>query len=251
MKSIEPKQDLVVVVTGGSRGLGLAIVNSFSRLGYTVFNLDVAKPEADSEHLIQCDVSQANEVEQAFAKIKAQHHRVDILVNNAGIQRYGTVTSTDEDLWDDVINTNLKSAFLCSKAAIPLMQSNKHGVIVNIASAQSFMSQENVAAYTTSKTALLGLTRSIAIDYAPHIRSIALCPSTVDTPMLHEAIRESSDPDAVLEACKAMHLTQSIAEPNDIAELVLFLCSEKAKFITGQSFRIDGGLGLKIDGSPV
>jgi NAD(P)-dependent dehydrogenase (short-subunit alcohol dehydrogenase family) len=174
---------------------------------------------------------------------------VDILVNNAGIQHYGTVTETSEQEWDRVLGINLKSAFLCSKAAIPSMMARGRGVIINVASVQAFLSQHRVAPYTTSKTALLGLTRSIAVDYAPQIRCVAVCPGTVDTPMLRDAVQLSPNPQEVLDECNQMHPVKRIATPDEVADLILFLASDKAGFITGQPIRIDGGLGLSIGGS--
>ncbi|HIA80068.1 MAG TPA: SDR family oxidoreductase, partial [Candidatus Marinimicrobia bacterium] len=171
------------------------------------------------------------------------------LVNNAGIQRYSTVTETSEEEWDLVMNVNLKSAFLCSKYAIPMMVNNKKGCVINVASVQSFISQKNVAPYTTSKTALLGLTRSIAVDYAPNIRSVAVCPGTVDTPMFRNSIQESPNPDEVLEECNEMHLVKRICSSEEVGELITYLASDKAGFITGQAIRIDGGLGITIAGS--
>lgn len=123
------------------------------------------------------------------------------------------------------------------------------GVIVNIASVQSFVSQGNVAAYTTAKTAILGLTRSIAVDYSPKIRCVAVCPGTIDTPMLREAIALSPDPEEVLQESIDMHLTKRIGTPDEVAGLIAFLCSEQAGFITGQAIRIDGGIGITIPGS--
>ena len=147
------------------------------------------------------------------------------------------------------MNVNLKSAFFCSKYAIPVMLKKGKGCIINVASVQSFISQQNVAPYTTSKTALLGLTRSIAVDYAPKIRCVAVCPGTVDTPMLRGAINLSPNPQEVLQECHDMHLTKRIGSSEEVAELISFLASEKADFITGQAFRIDGGLGISIAGS--
>jgi NAD(P)-dependent dehydrogenase (short-subunit alcohol dehydrogenase family) len=106
-----------------------------------------------------------------------------------------------------------------------------------------------VAAYTAAKSAILGLTRSIAIDYAPQIRCVAVCPGTIDTPMLRDAINLSPDPGEVMQECVDMHLAGRIGKPEEVAELVLFLSSEKASFITGQAIRIDGGLGVSIGGS--
>src|SRR5262249_17631559 len=163
------------------------------------------------------DVSKRADVEAAFVRIIEELDGVDVLVNNAGIQHYGTVSETSEEEWDRVLGINLKSAFLCSKCAIPLMQQRGKGVIVNLASVQAFVSQNKVAPYTTSKTALLGLTRSIAVDYAPHIRCVAVCPGTVDTPMLRDAIRQSPNPDEVFQECVDMHPVKRVATPEEVA----------------------------------
>ena len=129
------------------------------------------------------------------------------------------------------------------------MISHGSGVVINVASVQAFLSQQKVAAYTTAKSALLGLTRSIAVDYSPTIRCVAVCPGTIDTPMLRDAIALSPNPDAVMQECIDMHLLKRIGSPQEVAELILFLCSDKASFITGQAIRIDGGLGITIQGS--
>ena len=129
------------------------------------------------------------------------------------------------------------------------MIENKKGVVINISSVQAFVSQQNVSAYTTAKTAILGLTRSIAVDYAPMVRCVAVCPGTIDTPMLRDAINLSPDPASVMEECIDMHLTKRIGTAEEVAELVKYLCDDKSSFITGQSIRIDGGLGITIAGS--
>jgi NAD(P)-dependent dehydrogenase (short-subunit alcohol dehydrogenase family) len=147
------------------------------------------------------------------------------------------------------MNVNLKSIFLCCRHAIPYMREKENGVVINVASVQAFLSQPNVAAYTTAKSAILGLTRSIAIDYAPAIRCVAVCPGTIDTPMLRDSIALSPDPDEVMQECIDMHILKRIGKPEEVAELILFLCSDKAAFITGQAIRIDGGLGITIQGS--
>ena len=249
-------ENIKVVVTGGAKGIGGACVKSFTEEGAKVCILDIdqagqefADTLGDNTFFIHCDVSKENEVKTAFRKIEKRLGTVEILVNNAGIQRYSTVTETSEEEWDLVMNVNLKSAFLCSKYAIPMMVNNKKGCVINVASVQSFISQKNVAPYTTSKTALLGLTRSIAVDYAPNIRSIAVCPGTVDTPMFRNSIQESPNPDEVLEECNEMHLVKRICSSEEVGELITYLASDKAGFITGQAIRIDGGLGITIGGS--
>ncbi|MDE2771434.1 MAG: SDR family oxidoreductase [Bacteroidota bacterium] len=241
----------------GAKGIGGATVTRFLEEGASVTILDLDEKRArdrlvnfvDRSLFIHCDVSKADQVKGAFNQIDARFGAVDVLVNNAGIQRYSTVTDTSEEEWDLVMNVNLKSAFLCSKYAIPLMQKRGKGIVINVASVQSFITQRKVAPYTTSKTAVLGLTRSIAVDYAPDIRAVAVCPGTVDTPMLRWAANQSPDPEEVYREVREMHLTQRIAEPVEIAELILYLSSDKAAFITGQAIRIDGGLGLVVAGS--
>ena len=249
-------ENVKVVVTGGAKGIGGACVEAFMEGGAKVCILDIdqaGQEFADSlgndTFFIHCDVSKEDEVKTAFRKIEKKIGAVEVLVNNAGIQSYSTVTETTEEEWDLIMNVNLKSAFLCSKYAIPMMLKKKKGCVINVASVQSFISQKNVAPYTTSKTALLGLTRSIAVDYAPNIRSVAVCPGTVDTPMLRNSIQESPNPDEVLEECNEMHLVKRIGSSNEVAELITYLSSDKASFITGQTIRIDGGLGITIAGS--
>lgn len=242
-----------VIITGALKGIGFACANLFYEQGANVALLDITKDETGINNArwlyISCDVSNNDAVRQAIQIAYQKFGSIDFLINNAGIQRYGNVTDTTEDDWDLVMNVNLKSQYLCAKYAIPYMQQQKNGVVINVSSVQAFVSQQNVAAYTTAKTALLGLTRSIAVDYAPNIRCVTVCPGTIDTPMLRDAINLSPDPDAVMQECIDMHPVHRIGKPEEVAELIYFLCSDKASFITGQAFRIDGGLGITIAGS--
>lgn len=249
--------DKTAIVTGGAKGIGGATATRFLEEGANVVVLDLdaepalerLAPFGNRGRFISCDVSKSDQVTAAFDQISARYGAVDILVNNAGIQRYSTVTETSEEEWDFVMDVNLKSAFLCAKYAIPLMQQQGSGVVINVSSVQGFITQRNVAPYTTSKTAMLGLTRSIAVDYAPEIRSVAVCPGSVDTPMLRWSANQSPDPDAVFQEVRDMHLANRIADPMEVANLILYLASDEAAFITGQAVRIDGGLGLVIPGS--
>jgi NAD(P)-dependent dehydrogenase (short-subunit alcohol dehydrogenase family) len=241
----------VVVISGGSKGIGAAIASAFKKAGANVAVLDLVKGnEGENEpDFYLCDVTNETSIKESINRIQQKWNRIDILVNNVGIQRYGSVTETDSDLWDEVMNVNLKSMFLCSKAVLPNMQQLGAGVIINVSSVQAFHSQQRVAAYTTSKTAILGLTRSIAVDYAPAIRCMAVCPGTVDTPMLRDALALSHDPAAMLQECEQMHLSQRIALPDEVASLIIYLCDDKASFMTGQAIRIDGGLGIVLPGT--
>ncbi|MBG9377342.1 glucose 1-dehydrogenase [Panacibacter sp. DH6] len=241
------------IITGASKGIGLACAQLFFAEGANVVLLDLVPPSVDVHDkrwlFFACDVSKSEAVKAAVEKAHNTFGSIDYLVNNAGIQRYGTATTTTEEAWDEVMNVNLKSQFLCARHCIPFMQQSGNGVIINISSVQAFVSQHNVLAYTTAKTALLGLTRSIAVDYAPQVRCVAVCPGTIDTPMLREAINLSPDPAAVMQECVDMHPAARIGTPQEVAALVIFLCSDKAGFITGQAIRIDGGLGITIAGS--
>jgi NAD(P)-dependent dehydrogenase (short-subunit alcohol dehydrogenase family) len=241
------------VITGAAKGIGASCARLFHKAGAHVALLDIDEASSefsdDGYYYINCDVSKERQVKEAFDEIHKKFGNIDYLVNNAGIQRYGTVTETTAEEWDLVFNINLKSQFLCAKYAIPYMLSQGRGVIINIASVQAFQSQAKVAAYTSAKAAILGLTRSIAIDYAPKIRCVAVCPGTIDTPMLRDAIALSPDPAEVLKECNDMHLLKRIGSPDEVAELVTFLCDDKASFITGEAIRIDGGLGIEIGGS--
>jgi NAD(P)-dependent dehydrogenase (short-subunit alcohol dehydrogenase family) len=172
------------------------------------------------------------------------------LVVSAGIQRYGTAVSTDEAQWDEVMGVNLKGAWNAAKACIPHIQ-NQGGSIVNVASVQSLASQQNLLAYTASKHGLIGLTRSMAMDFAKDgIRANAVCPGTVDTPMLKWAASLDPNPQSVYDACNAMHPLGRIAQPREIGEVVAFLAHESSSFVTGAVWTVDGGLLTQIGGVP-
>ena len=175
---------------------------------------------------------------------------IDSLVVSAGIQRYGTAVSTDEAQWDEVMGVNLKGAWNAAKACIPYVQ-KQGGSIVNVSSVQALASQQNVLAYTASKHGLIGLTRSMAMDFAKDgIRANAVCPGTVDTPMLKWAASLDPNPQSVYDACNAMHPIGRIAQPREIGEVVAFLAHESSSFVTGAVWTVDGGLLTQIGGVP-
>ena len=250
-------QDRVAVVTGGGKGIGRGTVEVLVTAGAKVIVLDTdaesgqqtADALGDQVHFIACNVAEEQAVIDALRQGAERFGKISYLVNNAGVQRYAPVTETTEAMWDLIMDVNVKGSFFCAKHAIPYMQQEGKGVVVNVSSVQAMLTQGNVAAYTTSKTALLGLTRSIAVDYAPRIRCVAVCPGSVDTPLLRWGIQQSPDPEAVMQECIDMHLTDRIGTSTEIGEFISFLCSDKAGFMTGQAYRIDGGLGVMIPGS--
>jgi NAD(P)-dependent dehydrogenase (short-subunit alcohol dehydrogenase family) len=252
----------VVIVTGGGLGIGRASGEIFAHRGASVAILDWdesagLEAQADIENkggnaLFQkIDVSNAGNVQTAIENVQAAFGRVDSLIVSAGIQRYGTATTTDETQWDEVLNVNLRGAWNAAKSAIPFMKKSGGGTIVNVSSVQALASQQNVLAYTVSKHGLLGLTRSMAMDFAKeNIRVNAVCPGTVNTPMLKWAASLDPNPQSVYDACNAMHPLGRIAEPVEIAEVVAFLAHETSSFVTGAIWTVDGGLLTQIGGVP-
>jgi len=245
-----------IIVTGGAKGIGGATVEAFHQEGANVVILDTDEAGADladtlgeRAFFLKTDVSREEEVVIAMQEAVERFGGISVLVNNAAIQYFSSVTECSVEEWDKTFAVNLRGGFLCAKYAIPFMQKEDSGVVINVSSVQAFVTQSQVAAYASSKAAQIGLTRSIAIDYAPRIRSVAVCPGSVDTPLLRGLAAQSADPAAVIRECEDMHLVKRIASPSEIAGFIVYLASDKASFITGEAIRIDGGLGIQIQGS--
>jgi NAD(P)-dependent dehydrogenase (short-subunit alcohol dehydrogenase family) len=252
----------VVIVTGGAHGIGEAAVIAFAREGYRVALADLDREAGERLRrngdalpgeviFVRADVSRADEARAVIEATVSAFGAVDIVFNNAGIQppeSYRTVEHLDEDVWDRVMDVNVKSCFLVCKYAIPQMRKRGGGVIINNASVQGLQSQKLVPAYAASKGAVLSLTRNLALDYAgDNIRVVAICPGSVDTPMLRAtaALTSPQDIDRTLSDWGRTHPLGRIARAEEIAEVVLFLASDKASFITGEYICVDGGLMAK------
>jgi NAD(P)-dependent dehydrogenase (short-subunit alcohol dehydrogenase family) len=239
----------VALVTGAGKGIGKAIATQFVQEGANVCINDIVRDDAEktSEELkklggktiaIQADVSDEEEVRKMFDLLFKQFGTIDILVNNAGIGDSFMVEDTTYEIWKKVIDINLNAAFLCCKAVIPIMQKKRYGKIVNIASvAAKKMSYHGGAAYTASKAGLLGFTRHLAYELASYgINVNAVCPGATLTPLL----KASASP-AQLEEEIVRFPMGKFCETEDIADAVLFLCSEKSKMMVGQAIDVDAG----------
>ncbi|MEJ6576939.1 MAG: glucose 1-dehydrogenase [Actinomycetota bacterium] len=251
----------IAIITGGAKGIGFGSTKRLLDDGATVtmFDLDeagLAKAQEDLKKYgdrisgIKVDVSSDSQVKSAVTKIGEKHGHIDYLVNCAGIQTYGTAVDTSEETWDRTFDVNVKSMYLTAKYAIPYMRKANGGSIVNISSVQSLANQKGVVAYAASKGAINSLTRAIAIDHAAEqIRCNAILPASVDTPMLRASARAFSggrSEDEILKEWGSSHPIGRMASIHDIGELVGFLCSDKASFITGSSYVIDGGLMTQV-----
>ena len=231
----------VVVVTGGARGIGDAIVRAFGEQGARAVVLDLLAPaEARSgTRYLSVDVSDPAAVKEAAADIGATEGRIDVLVNNAGIQRVGPTDELPVETWRAVLDTNLSGAFVCAAAVIPIMRGQGSGSIIQIASTAAFVGLPGRGPYSAAKAGLLGLTREMAVELAPAgIRVNAVAPGFTRTGLVDQAIADGSlSEEWMLERVPLGRL----AQPEEIARVVRFLASDDASYITGQCIVVDGG----------
>ncbi len=246
MRSLEGK---VAVVTGGSRGIGRAICVRLASMGALVYINYVSRSSAAEEtqkiiqdagnraEIICFDVAQGDAVQEAFKKMVADAGSTDILVNNAGITRDGLMARMKESDWDEVMNTNLKGAFFCAKAASKAMMKKRWGRVINISSVSGVAGNPGQANYSAAKAGLIGLTKSMAREYASrNITVNSVAPGYIKTEMtdlLDEKTQEQLKRDIPLAV---------LGSPEDVAGAVAYLASEDGRYITGQTLHINGGM---------
>ncbi len=251
--------DRVALVTGASSGIGRATARAFAAKGARVVlaarrkhELDTLVTEIEGQGgkatAIPTDVSAVQDVEQMVAHAIEVFGRLDYAVNNAGIEgQWAGITDLTEDEWDRVLDINLKGAFLCMKHEARAMLDGGHGgAIVNIGSVNSFLGFQTGSAYVASKHGLIGLTTSVSAELAPQgIRVNLVCPGFIDTPM-HRRAREIVGDELYDEGLIPNVHLQRAGRPEEIAQTIIFLCSDEASYITGTTLTPDGGYTLTI-----
>jgi len=246
----------VAIVTGGATGLGRATAIEFAQHGTAVAINYVDLPDRDVAaqalltetairalgvpvYCARCDVRNRDEVERFVTSVRERLGGVHYLVNNAGVTHDGALWRLSSAAWQEVLDTNVTGAFNCIQAVAGPMRAQRFGKIVNVASHQAFRPGFGIANYAASKAAVIGLTRSAAVDLGPsNVNVNAVAPGFVKTDLLSALPRE------VLERAEHESLLGRVAEPEDVARVIAFLCSDAARHITGQVIVVDGGLTL-------
>lgn len=238
-----------VVISGGSSGIGLEVIKKFLGCHYQVYNLDVIEAEFKHPHLhfIFCDVSLVSHLKLASEMISQKTPCIDVLVSNAGIHFSANILTISEEDFSRVFGINIKGAVFFTKYFLPLLLNNKKGSLIYVGSDQSFIAKKNSSLYGASKAALVNLTKSMALDFANQgIRANLVAAGTIDTPLYRAAISRYSERSGL--ALSSIHQQEEALQPlgrlgqaHEVADLIYFLSSDEAQFITGAVIPIDGG----------
>ena len=243
----------VVLVTGAGSGIGPATALAFAREGAAVAAADVSLPKAEGVAAeaaaaggralaVACDVSNPDDCARAVREVESALGPLDVLVNNAGVGASGTVLTTDEATWDRLTRVNVKGTYLMSRAALAVMLPRRRGAIVNAGSIAGIRAVADRAAYVTTKFAVVGLTKAMALDHVKDgIRVNAVCPGTTMTPWIDERLAEAPDPKAAMAALVARQPMGRLGTAEEMAAAYLFLASDESSFTTGSTLVVDGG----------
>ncbi|MGI9950860.1 glucose 1-dehydrogenase [Moorellaceae bacterium AZ2] len=245
-------ENKVVVITGAGLGIGRATAQMFAKHGARVAVVDLNEDHArttveaiaadgGTAAYFVADVSQEDQVKKFFGEVLAKWGRIDVLINNAGIYYQGTITDTPLSIWEKVMAVNVRGAYLCAREAVAIMEKQGGGVIINVASEAGLVGIKGQVVYNVSKAALIGLTRSLAVDHAPTIRVNCLCPGTTATPLVDESVRRSGDPDKARRELEQVRPMNRLGLPEEQAAALLFLASNEIGYATGAVLSVDGG----------
>jgi len=242
-----------VVVTGAASGIGRAAVGMLLGEGAQVLAVDrdaaALRRLEDNDARCQpvhADVTDENEVDQVVRTAVERTGRVDVVVNNAGVGYRGALAETSTEQWDTTFDVNVRAPFLVCRAVIPHMLAAGGGTIVNVASAAAISAVANRAAYSASKGAVIALTKSITVDYAASgIRANAVAPGTVDTPWIGRVTEGADDPQALRAAMEQRQVVGRLAQPEEIADAIIYLASDRSTFAYGSTLVVDGGFSAQ------
>lgn len=250
---MQPLEGKAAIVTGGASGIGRATALLLAQAGAAVAVVDINEQQGQAAVqaiqgqggnaiFLRANVSQAEDCKRAVEAAAEQFGRLDILFNNAGIIRRANVVDTTEDEWDRVMAVNVKSIFLMSKYAVPLMARGGGGAIINTGSGWGLKGGRNAVSYCASKGAVVNMTRAMAIDHGPqNIRVNCICPGDTDTPMLRNEAGQLGQPEAEFMKEAAERPLGRYAQPVEIAQAVLYLASDASSYVTGAALVVDGG----------
>ena len=245
----------VAIITGAGSGIGRATAMLFASEGAKVVIADISEDGGrrteemvnekfgrERSHFVKTDVESETEIQEMIDAAVTTFGRLDIVFNNAGIYEWTSVENTPTETWDHIIAVNLRGAFLGTKYSVPHLKKTL-GVIVNTSSSLGVAGALESAAYCASKHGIIGLTKSSALDLAQyHIRVNCICPGSIDTSMQAREFGRTSDPQKTRKAYDKIYPMGRIGKPDEVAQLVLFLASDRSSFINGTPFLIDGGL---------
>lgn len=248
----------VAVVTGGGAGIGRGVAEAFAESGASVAVLDINLAAAQQTaagieasggkaRAVQVDVGEERSVAEAFQGVASNFKSVDVLVNVAGIEIYKDFLEISEADWDRQLAVNLKSVYLCCRQALPHMISAGGGSVVNTASVQALATTGRISPYAAAKAGILGMTRDLARDFGRYnIRVNSICPGCIATPMMDRTVATLADREAFLAKLSQFIPLQRLGTPRDVAQVVLFLASSLAAYVTGTTVIVDGGLMAKL-----
>ena len=239
-------EDKVAIGTGAGAGIGRASAHRFASEGATVIAADINEAgvaetaaQSDSIHAHTVDVTDGKSVEEMITSVVERFGRLHVVFSNAGIMRDGSVIDLSEDDWDAMFNVNVKGAFLCGKYAIPAMRDSGGGSFIITASANSFYAESDIAGYCATKGAAMQLTRAMAVDHGDDdVRVNCICPGWIDTDMAAPYLNENPDGRAFAGRIAPVG---RLGNPEDVAEVALFLASDDSSFVTGSAYNVDGG----------
>jgi NAD(P)-dependent dehydrogenase (short-subunit alcohol dehydrogenase family) len=247
-------KDKVAIVTGTASGFGRGAAIMFAQEGARVVGGDIdvegggkvvdeIRSAGGESIFVATDVSQSGQVLRLIETAVTRYGGVDVLFSNVGLCIGNALVDVTEEEWDRIMAINLKSMFLCAKYAIPEMQKSGKGSIVLMSSANGIMAEPCLATYCATKSAIIGLVRSIATDYGKYnIRCNCVCPTYTRTPLLEKWMASGVDPNLTWEKLNRLHALNRISEVNEVVNCVLFLASDESSIITGSTMVIDGGL---------